>query len=67
VLLHRVLGKFFLVRARHRDGERRLSTEFEVRTLKTWLVPSTVVTGFGGVGVPVVALRPGEIAKRFGG
>lgn len=44
MLLHRVLGEFFLA--------------------LLWI---TVVTGFGGVDVRVVTLRPGEIARRVGG
>lgn len=67
MLLHRVLGEFFLALAPYRDGGFRLPEAFEVRTLKTWLLWTTVVTGFGGVDVRVVTSRPGEIAKRFGG
>jgi len=67
VLLHRVLGEFVLVLARHRDGGFCLPEEFEVRTLNTWLLWITVVTGFGGLDVRVVTVRPGAIAKRFGG
>lgn len=48
MLLRRVLGEFVRALARHRDGGFCLPEEFEVRTLKTWLLRITVVPGFGG-------------------